>query len=366
MSDHSLLRPPRTFDYGVELRIFRTQAARIAVALLILGLLALPFVTSRFWLSILNLTMISAIAAIGLNVVAGSAGQISLGHAFFIGVGAYGGAYLGDLGVPWLLWLPLSGVLAALSSLLVGPFTLRLRGLYMAFATIGLVFIGLHLFLNLDGITGGSAGRSIDAPQVFGASLSAPSEVLGVTLSGEQKWFFVLFALTAVVALAVRNLQRTRWGRAFNAVRDHDVAARVSGIDLAKAKLYAFVTSAFLAGMSGALLGSFTGFINPERFNLFLSVDYLFMIIIGGMGSVLGAILGAAFITLLPRAIEEFSGSLPFVEQSLTATRGFTPEVLSLMLYGLVTMAFLMFEPEGLAGAWRRVRAYFVAWPFRY
>ena len=366
MFSTSLLRPPRTFDYGVELRIFRTPASRIAFFLLLLALLILPFVATRFWLTVVNLALIASIGAIGLNVVSGSAGQISLGHAFFIGIGAYTSAGLTDLGLPFPVALLGAGLMSAIASSLVGPFTLRLRGLYMAFATVALVFIGVHVFVNFSVVTGGSAGRSIPSPVIGGTPLSSASEVFGQTWTGDQKWYFILLPLTAIVALAIRNLQRGSWGRAFNAVRDHDLAAWVSGINLPRTKLYAFVLSAFLGGIAGSLLGSYTGFVNPERFDLLLSVDYLAMIIIGGMGSVMGAILGALFIIALPRVVDQIAPNLPFVTHGLATDTGLTPDLFSLVLYGLLIMGFLMFEPAGLAGIWQRIRHYFVAWPFRY
>lgn len=363
----SPLRPPLANDYGVELRIYSTPIVRLAAFMMIAFTVSATFWLGDYWLSVVNFAAIAAIAVIGLNVVAGDAGQISLGHAVFVGVGAYTAGWLGtDHGWPFPLVVLAGGFLAAMFSLFVGPLALRLRGLYLAFSTLALVFVGQHLFLNLTSITGGSAGRPIASPSLFGARMSETSTWLGVELRPQQKWFIVLVVVIAVIALAVRNLQRTRIGRAFNSVRDQDIAASTIGINVARVKTQAFVLSAFIGGVAGVFYGAYIRFVNPATFGLLLAVQYLAMAVVGGLGSVSGGILGALFITAIPRVIDEWGAELPFVTTSLAAQRGLTPELLSAVIYGSVVIAFLIFEPAGITGLWRRIKQYFRTWPFRY
>lgn len=366
-SRRSPFRPPLTTDYGVELRVFSTPAMRVGALALIGFVVWSTFWLGDYWLSVGNFAAIAAIAVIGLNVVSGDAGQISLGHSIFVGTGAYAAGWLGtDHGWPFPLVLVAGGALAALLSLLVGPLALRLRGLYLAFSTVALVFLGQYLFINLDDITGGSAGRAVDSPSLFGSRMSEDSTWLGVALTSQQKWFLVLLVTLGVIGLGVRNLQRTRIGRAFNSVRDQDIAAATIGINVARVKTQAFVISAFIGGVAGAFYGSYIRFVNPATFGLLLAVQYLAMAIVGGLGSVTGAMLGALFITAIPRVIDEWGGGLPFVTSDLASDRGLTPELLSSIIYGSVVIAVLLFEPAGITGAWRRLKAYARAWPYRY
>ncbi|BAN00929.1 branched-chain amino acid ABC transporter permease [Ilumatobacter coccineus] len=354
-------------DYDVELRIFSTPFLRGGAILLMAFAAWAMFWLGDYWLSVANFAAIAAIAVIGLNVVSGDAGQISLGHAVFVGAGAYTAGWLGtDHGWPFPAVVIAGGVIAAAFSLLVGPLALRLRGLYLAFSTLALVFVGQHLLLNLDGITGGGAGRAISSPSLFGTKMSEDATWLGIDLTSDQKWFVVLAASVAVIALAIRNLQRTRIGRAFNSVRDQDIAASTIGIHVSRVKTQAFVLSAFIGGMAGAFYGSYIRFVNPATFGLLLAVQYLAMAVVGGLGSVSGGILGALFITAIPRVIDEWGHGLPFVTTDLASQRGLTPELLSSVIYGAVVIGFLIFEPAGITGIWRRVKAYLRSWPFRY
>jgi branched-chain amino acid transport system permease protein len=349
------------------LRIFNTAFLRVGALGLIGLVVTSTFSLGDYWLSVVNFAAIAAIAVLGLNVVSGDAGQISLGHAVFVGVGAYTAGWLGtDHGWPFPVVVVMGGAFAATFSLLVGPLALRLRGLYLAFSTLALVFVGQHIFLNAESITGGSAGRSISSPTLFGAAMSETSDWFGVELRSQQKWFIVLTVVVGIVGIAIRNMQRTRIGRAFNSVRDQDIAASTIGINVARVKTQAFVLSAFIGGVAGVFYGSYIRFVNPATFGLLLAVQYLAMAVVGGLGSVSGGILGALFITAIPRMIDEWGAELPFVTTGLAAQQGLTPELLSTLIYGAVVIAFLLFEPAGITGVWRRIKQYFRTWPFRY
>jgi branched-chain amino acid transport system permease protein len=243
-----------TRDYADELKLWRTRSAKAwAAALAVLWLLTPMLLTDPFWLSVLNYAGIAAIGAIGLNLLTGYTGQVSLGHAFFIGAGAYVAAAVGgELGLPLVLWLPAAALLGAAVGALVGPFALRLRGNYLAIVTLGLVFLGEHLFRNLESVTGGNSGTSVSAPATLGPLDFNALVLLGDEFLREQGWFWLVWGLVAVCALLVKNVVRTRPGRALQAIRDRDVAAEVVGVELGRYKVAAFAASSALAALGGA------------------------------------------------------------------------------------------------------------------
>ena len=360
--------------YGRDMAIFPTTTSlgwfvAFAVALVIIGL-RLPAD-----LALLGATAaVAAVGAIGLNLVTGWAGQVSLGHAFFLGVGAFTAAVLnGDpdgrlvgFGLPMWVWLPAAGLVAGLAGLLVSPLAFRLRGLYLAFVTLGLVFIGEHVLREARPLTGGQGvGRSAPEPKIFNLDLGSDGEVFGVFLESEQKFYFFGLLVLLVMGLMAKNLVRSRIGRAFAAIRDRDVAAEIIGVSLVRYKMIAFAISSAYAGVAGALIWMFIGFINPVSFNLLLSIQYLAMVLIGGVATISGSIMGATFITFLPRIVDKLSGFLPFISGS--STGGFlTKFQVEEMLFGLLIIVFLIVEPLGLYGLWVRIRNYFRAWPFSY
>lgn len=361
-----LLLPAITSRYEIEQRVFRTPALRYGMTLVVIAIIVIAVNSGGFWLSVTNLAGIYALGAMSLNLMSGDAGQVSLGQSFFVGLGAYTGAFLSQHGWPLPAALAGAGVLAAASSCLIGPFVLRLRGLYFALGTVVLIFLAQYLFENFTSITGGPEGLSVPAPQVGGFSFATGSTVAGIALSSMQKWFlFLVIPLVLIVGIALKNLQRSRIGRAAHAIRDHDMAADVIGINLTATKVQLFALSSGIAGISGALLGAFARYISPTTFGLDLSIQFLAMIIIGGLGSVTGGILGAAFITFLPQVIEKFAGSIPFVVTNPATTSGLNSATLSSLLYGLLIVVFLVAQPEGLVGWASRIRAYFATWPFR-
>ncbi|MGO9975570.1 MAG: branched-chain amino acid ABC transporter permease [Solirubrobacteraceae bacterium] len=310
--------------------------------------LVLPFLLSAGGLSTAVFVVIAAIGAVGLNVLTGYAGQISLGHAFFLAVGAYTGAVVGgDHHLTAAIWLPAAGIVAALFGALVGPIALRLRGLYLAIVTLGLVYIGQYLFYNLTGVTGGPPGRAFPAV-AFGSSLNfSPGNQLqlaGLTLDSNALYYFLALLILWLAVAFTFNLQRTRIGRAFQAVRERELAASVMGLDLARTKVAAFVISSFLAGISGALFASYLSYVVPTQWDLLLSGQFVAAIIVGGMGTVLGPVLGSIVVFALPDAIQHIS----FVNTN--GTGGITPGDLSNIIYGVLIVAFLVAEPRGIVG----------------
>ncbi|MBI2983046.1 MAG: branched-chain amino acid ABC transporter permease, partial [Chloroflexi bacterium] len=231
--------------YADEIALLGTRADRVWVLLLGVAYVTTPLVLDDQWLSVLTFTAIAAIGAIGLNLLTGFAGQVSLGHAFFLGLGAYAAGVLGgDLGLPVVVWLPAAGLLGALVGLAIGPFALRLKGLYLAIVTLGLVFVGDHIFRNARLLTGGPQGRAIPSPRIGDVSF-ADLGALGLPLEREQSFFLFVVPLLVLAALAAKNIARTRGGRAFQAIRDREIAAAIVGVDVARYKVGAFVISSF-------------------------------------------------------------------------------------------------------------------------
>jgi branched-chain amino acid transport system permease protein len=358
--------PRMALRYEDELRLFRTPWQKAGLAGVILLYLMVPLNASEFWLSVLDYAGIAAIGAIGLNLLTGYTGQVSLGHAAFIGLGAYAAGYFGaDLGLPLPLWLLAAALCGGVIGGLIGPFALRLRGNYLVIITLGLVFLAEHLYTNWDGLSGGTAGRNIEAPATLGVDFDDLS-LLGEDFTRNQSWFFLIWALVAIVALLAKNLTRTRPGRALQAVRDRDVAAEVIGVSLARYKVGAFVVSSALAALAGALLGAYQLYVAPTEWTLVLSIQYLAIVIVGGLGTIFGGIVGALVVGSIPRLIEEYSDSIPGVAANAGDDGVITVFALNQALFGLLIVVFLILEPRGLAAVWLRVKTYFKGWPFGY
>jgi branched-chain amino acid transport system permease protein len=363
-------RPGFYRSYKQELALFNTRPKQTGVAVTVLVALLMPWVLTDPLLQTLSIAFVFAIGALGLNIVTGLAGQVSLGHAFFLGIGAYTAAAIsGDpddrtigFGITFLpLWLVAAGIVAALAGVLVAPLATRLRGLYLAIVTLGLVFLGEHIFKEWQSLTGGAGvGRPAATPVIFGYAFDEDNAFL----TKDQNLYLLMLVLLLVFALFARNLARSKVGRAFAAVRDRDVAAEMMGINLGRAKLLAFAISSFYAGCAGALLYTITGFFDPASFNLLLSVQFIAMVLIGGAGTVAGTIMGALFISLLPTLTRGLPDYLPFISRQVTDI----PNVFQLeqILYGLLIVGFLLFEPRGLFGIWIRIRNYWKSWPFSY
>jgi len=343
--------------YASDMALYPLPIAKWTVAVLaVLFVVVVPLVLHEYYLSIFNLIFIAIVGALGLNILVGYTGQISLGHGAFMSVGAYTAANLAvKLGLPFWLTLPAGGLMAAFIGVLVGIPSLRIKGLYLAIATLAGQLIIEWTINHVPAISGGTqASIQVDRPSIFGFHLNTQARLY---------FFLLFFAVLAIVATL--NLVRSRIGRAFVAVRDQDIAAEIIGIDIFRYKLIAFAISSFYAGVCGVLYTYYLGIANYEQFQLGVSVDFLAMIIIGGLGSVLGSILGAMFVTLLPiilRVLLENVGSY-FLSTSelaniISGTR--------LTVFGALIIFFLIVEPEGLNRLWRNIRSYFRVWPFSY
>jgi len=343
--------------YAADMALYPLPIARWTVAVLaLLFVVIAPLFLIDYYLSILNLIFIAVVGALGLNILVGYTGQISLGHGAFMSVGAYTAANLAvRAGLPFWITLPAGGLMAAVIGIVVGMPSLRIKGLYLAIATLAGQLIIEWTINHVPAISGGAqASIPVPRPNFFGLVLNT---------QGRLYFFLLFFAVLAIVATL--NLMRSRIGRAFIAVRDQDIAAEIIGIDIYRYKLLAFAVSSFYAGVCGVLYTYYLGIANYEQFQLNVSIDFLAMIIIGGLGSVLGSIFGAAFITLLPivlrLALESF-GSLFFSDSELANVISGT----RLAVFGGLIIFFLIVEPEGLNRLWRNIRSYFRVWPFSY
>lgn len=363
-------RPNLYTSYGQHLRMLNTRPKRAWVIGLLLVAVVLPWMFDDSTLRLLSLGFAAAIGAIGLNLVTGYAGQVSLGQAFFLAVGAYTASALsGDpdgrtigFGVTnVVVWLLAAGLVAGLFGVLVAPLATRLRGLYLAIVTLGLVFIGEHILKEWTELSGGpQIGRAAPVPELFGVNLYEAGEFL----TGEQKMYLLILVVLVIFAVLARNLTRSKAGRAFAAIRDRDIAASVMGVNLARYKMLAFAASSCYAGVAGALIYTVGGHIEPSSFNLLLSVQYIAMILIGGVATISGSIMGAMFITMLAPLTRQLPEFIPFI--SPDPSQPLNVFQVEGVLYGLLIIGFLLFEPRGLYGIWLRIRNYWKAWPFSY
>ncbi len=360
-------------SYAADQALWSTPAKRWWTIGFIVLMVAAPFLIAADLTYLLTLAAIYTIGGIGLNLLTGYAGQVSLGHAFFLGVGAYTASVLG--GTPGTItWgleldlavaLPAAALVAGLLGLVVAPLATRVRGLYLAILTLGLLLIGEHLFKIMTPVTGGQGmGRSVPGFVLFGIDLSQTYAIGPVHIPKHISLFLLCLTLLVVLGIAARNLARGRYGRAFAAVRDRDIAAEVMGVNLLRTKTLAFALSSAFAGLAGALWAILINRINPEAWNLFLSIDFLAVVVIGGVATISGTIIGACFVVLLPRLLDELARVIPWLSTSGGGL--LTVPQLTTILFGVLIILFITLEPRGLYGLWVRVRNYFKAWPFSY
>ena len=341
--------------YQRDMALRHTPAQWVRLALVVAAALAFPFAANNYWLTLANQIGIAAIGAIGLNILVGFTGQISLGQGAFLAVGAYSAGILTkQMGVPWYVSTILACLITAGVGAVFGMPALRLKGLYLAIATLAaqeIIEWGILQWEPVTRLTGGVEAMNVPRPTLF-----------GVRMNTDFNFYWVTLLCLAVTILLAVNLFRTRTGRAFVAIRDQDIAAEVMGVDLFRYKVLAFAVSSAFVGLAGALTAHYRSIISWERFTLETSILYLAMIIIGGLGSVSGSVYGAAFMTLLPAILQNLgrslSGSVPNIAQQIP--------FLQQGVFGLVIILFLVFEPEGIAKMWRNVKDYFRLWPFSY
>jgi branched-chain amino acid transport system permease protein len=337
-------------SYRKDLALRTTPIEHIRLVLMIAAAVAAPYVVSAYWLHVLDDIGIAAIAAIGLNILVGYTGQISLGQAGFVAVGAYTAGLISiHSSLP-----PVAGLVAAAAvSAVIGAFfglpALRLKGLYLAIATLASQVIITWAIVHWRLLGAGE-------PLV----ITKRTAFFGWTPTGDKQWYWVIAACVTLAAIAATNLFRTDIGRALIALRDHEIAAEAVGVSTASYKILAFALAAGFAGVAGALTAYWTTILTWERFTIDVSIAYVAMIIIGGLGSVSGSVYGAIFIVAVPAWLTQLSNDFSSV---LTAED--VPAV-QLVIFGLSIVLFLVFEPRGLARIWQRSKDYFRLWPFRY
>jgi branched-chain amino acid transport system permease protein len=358
---------PLITSYEQDLRLFEDRWQRLGLVLCALVALAWPLVASDRWVTTANLALIAVVGAVGLMILTGFAGQISLGHAAFLALGAYTSAILGErLELPFWLAMPCAGAVAAAVGLAIGPFALRLRGLYLAIVTLGLLSLVSHALHSVPAYTHGVSGIAVGMYTGWSDAagdpikFSAPWRLGPLDLGFDEKLYYLFLALAVGAAWVGKNLSRSNSGRAMMAVRDQDLAASVLGVHPARSKILAFGVSSFLAGVAGSMFAYQQQYITIEPpFDLNLSVQYIAMIVLGGMGTVFGAVAGALLFVCLTPLMETVGGWIPFVADLSSHQR-------STLLFAVGVCVLLVVEPLGLLGLWLRVKRTFAAWPFRY
>jgi len=332
-------------DYAQDIRLARHGGHVFWYGLLMAMLLAAPLLLPEYLLAQLTFILIYGIVGLGLMLLAGFTGLFSLGHAAFFGVGAYAQAVLTGMAWPFPLALLVGAGLSAAVGIVVGLPALRVKGIYLGIATLSFGFIVEEVFARWESVTGGNAGKTVGAVKMFGWSADGPAP-----------FYFVCLVTAVLTTLACLNLLRSPTGRAFVAIRDSEISAQSMGIHLARYKTLSFAISAALAGIGGALYAHQIRFLSPDQFNIIQSIDLLLMVVIGGLGSIHGAFLGAIFLIGLPQAISAVKDYLP-------ETIGQAPG-LKAVVYGAVLIGFVLFEPLGLYGRWVKVRTYLQLFPF--
>ncbi|MFM2209661.1 MAG: branched-chain amino acid ABC transporter permease [Burkholderiaceae bacterium] len=332
-------------DYDQDIRLAKHGGHVFWYGLLCLLLVAAPVLLSEYLLAQLTFILIYGIVGLGLMLLAGFTGLFSIGHAAFLGVGAYTQAVFTGMGVPFPVALALAGLLSAAVGVVVGLPALRVKGIYLGIATLSFGFIVEEVFARWESVTGGNAGKSVGQVNIFG----------WVADSGTS-FYFVCLVVTVICTLACINLLRSATGRAFVAIRDSEISAQSMGIHLAYYKTLSFALSAALAGIGGALYAHQIRFLSPDQFNIIQSIDLLLMVVIGGLGSIHGAFLGAIFLIGLPQAISAVKDFLP---EAIAQAPG-----LKAVIYGAVLIGFVLFEPMGLYGRWLKIRTYLQLFPF--
>ncbi len=332
-------------SYRDDLRLFPHRNAVIAYGVLALLLLGLPLAAGNYVLTQATFVFINGAVAVGLMLLIGYTGQISLGHAAFFAVGAYTAAVLQARGLAFLPALASAGALTACIGVVIGLPALRMQGIYLAMATLAFAFIVEEIIVRWSSVTRGNRGMLVPDPVILGVNLGSGTGI-----------YYVSLAVFALVLLAIVNIARSRTGRALAAIRDSDVAAESMGINLAVFKTIAFALSACATGLAGAVYAHKLGFISPEQFSILLSVEFLMMVIIGGLGSMHGAVFGAVFVVVLPQLIVM---AKPYIPRAVAEQ-----PILDSAAFGIIVILFVLFEPRGLYGYWLKTRTWFQLYPF--
>jgi branched-chain amino acid transport system permease protein len=338
-------------SYAADLALVGTRFQRAWLAVFTVALVLFPLIASPFQLDLACQVFLACIGALSLMLLTGYAGQISLGHAGLIAAGAFTvGILFREMNAPFWITLPAAALVGALLGIIFGLPSLRLRGLYLAVSTLALHFVVIYFGGEYESRRGFSTGIVIDPPKLG-----------SVPISDGRAWYFILLVAAAATLLLCLNLLRARTGRAWRAIRANETVAEALGIGVVAYKLLAFVISSAITAVAGALFAYYRGFVSVEAFSLFLTIQYLAMVIVGGMGSFLGALLGATFITIFPYVIESALLGLPGAQRLASLLFA-----VNYAAFGLVMILFLVFEPLGLVGAWHRTQNYFLLWPYKH
>ncbi|WP_066267113.1 branched-chain amino acid ABC transporter permease [Hydrogenophaga palleronii] len=332
-------------EYNQDIQLAKHGGHRFWYGLLVLFLLGAPWLIAEYWLAQLTFVLIYSVVGLGLMLLAGFTGLFSLGHAAFLGVGAYTQAIMVNAGIPFPIALACAGLLSAAVGMVVGLPALRVKGIYLGMATLAFGFIVEEVMARWEHVTGGNAGLMVQYPAMFGWTLDTTNE-----------FYFLCLVVAVLATLAIVNLMRSSTGRAFVAIRDSEISAQSMGIQLARYKTLSFALSAALAGIGGALYAHKIQFLSPEQFSIIQSIDLLLMVVIGGLGSIHGAFLGAIFLIVMPQLISLGKDYLPEAIGQATGLQG--------TVYGIVLIAFVLFEPMGLYGRWLKIRTWFQLFPF--
>ena len=330
--------------YDQDVNVTRHGGDRFWYSLLIIGMLFMPLLIDDFYLGEISYICILAIAGIGLMILSGYTGLASLGHAAFLGIGAYTHAFLLTHGIPFILSIPIVIIVSFLVGAIIGIPILRLSGMYLAIATLALCFIAEHVFIRWEHFTGGNRGLAVPYEEIFGISLTNSAVFYYLCL------FFLIISMFAAI-----NILRSPTGRAFVAIRDSEIAAQSLGVNLGIYKALSFAISGAFTGLAGALLAHYIGYLAPDIFNIFLSLTLLLLIVVGGMGSLHGTIFGAIFVGFLPQLIAICRDYLP---SSIGSQPGLEP-----MLFGLILVLFILYEPLGIYGRWIKIKLFFEMFP---
>jgi branched-chain amino acid transport system permease protein len=350
--------------YYEDIELFESNTILCWSIAFLFFLFTAPMFFPKYYVFLLTIIFIHVILVVGLNILVGNTGQISMGHAGFFAIGAYGTTLLmAQLHVPFFIALPLAAFIAAFFGFLLGLPSLRLDGPYLAIATLGFGLAIMHI-LGRWSVFGGREG--LHAPPL---DIGLPNFGLSFVLKSDASKYYLILMLTVILVILAKNILKTRAGRAFVAIRDSDIAAEVIGINLTVYKTLAFATSAFYAGIAGGLYGFVLGFFDPFTFNLILSIVFLAMAVVGGLGSIIGSIAGATLITVLQYDWLKNIGEKPFIGEYMTylANRFFHPaglDSLNGIVLGAIMIAIVVFEPLGLYGIWLRVKKFWKTWPF--
>ncbi|MDI6725767.1 MAG: branched-chain amino acid ABC transporter permease [Smithellaceae bacterium] len=351
-------------DYYEDIALFKSNVILFWTVILLLFLFTFPLYVSNYYVYLFNVIMVHVVLAVGLNILVGSTGQISLGHAGFFAIGAYGTAFLmTEFQAPFFFAIVIAAFIAAFFGFILGLPALRLDGPYLAIASMG---FGLTLMHIIGGIEAFGGRMGMKAPP-----LNLGMEKLGLNwiLQTDVEKYYLILVMTVILVVVARNILKTRVGRSFVAIRDSDIAAEVIGVNLTIYKTMAFAISAFYAGIAGGLLCFIQGFFDPFTFNMLLSILFLVMVVVGGMGTVQGSVMGAVLITYLQYDVLKNVAEVPYFGELMMAisSRWFTLvglENFSSIAIGLIMIGIIIFEPLGMFGVWIRMKKYWMTWPF--